>query len=167
MRTLADEAITAKYAHIERERRWLVDPVWPPNLAGIPGTTIADRYITGTRLRLRRMTADGVVALKLTKKYDAPDPTARPIVTAYLTDAEFNVFAALPAAALTKTRYTVAGFSLDVFAGALAGGMLVEIEAGDAAALAAIVPPPWAAAEVTHDARYGGGALAVGVWPGD
>ncbi len=163
MRTLADEARGAKYAYVERERRWRVDPSRRPATDAHPHVLIEDRYIDGTRLRLRRMTdpASGRVALKLTKKYDAADPLARPIVTAYLDAAEYDVFARLAAAPLVKQRFAVDGFSLDVFGGALAGLELVEIEAGGAALLADICPPVWAGDEVSHDPRYGGGALAT------
>jgi hypothetical protein len=40
---------------------------------------------------------DPAAAFKLAKKYDADDPTARPMVNAYLSQREFEVFAALPA----------------------------------------------------------------------
>ena len=51
-------------------------------------------------------------------------------------------------------------WSLDLFAGPLEGLEVIEVEVADEAALAALVPPPWAAKEVTHDARYQCGALA-------
>ena len=56
------------------------------------------REFDGTRLRLRRMTrpAIGEVIWKLTKKYECDDPSARPIVTSYLTEAEYRVLRALP-----------------------------------------------------------------------
>jgi len=38
--------------------------------------------------------------------------------------------------------------------------VLVEAEEADAAALAALVPPVWAAKEITHDPRYQCGSLA-------
>ncbi len=163
--TVCGEAEAPKYAHIERERRWLVDPARRPALAEAPPVLIEDRYITGTRLRLRRMTAvSGACALKLTKKYDAADPLARPIVTAYLTAAEYAVFAALPAAALVKRRYLLidcgASLSLDVFDGALAPLELCEIECPDDAGLRALQPPAWAVREVSSDPRYQGAALA-------
>ncbi len=70
--------MTHKYAQFELERRWL--------LAALPDALqnsqeyqlIEDRYLTGTPLRLRRMTdATGqVTALKLTQKYQAADQTA-------------------------------------------------------------------------------------------
>ncbi|OWK31886.1 hypothetical protein [Sphingomonas mucosissima] len=67
MRTGADEARSPKYSHIERERRWLIDPARLPALPSAH-LLIEDHYISGTRMRLRRMTdsASGQVALKLT-----------------------------------------------------------------------------------------------------
>lgn len=162
IRGLADEARSPKYAHVERERRWLVDPARRPDPGGCPSVLIEDRYITATRLRLRRMTGDdGAVVLKLTKKYDAADPLARPIVTAYLDAAEYDLFAILPAAPVTKRRYAVNGYSLDCFEGALAGLELVEIEWPDDAGLRGLPPPPWTIREVSDEPLYQGGALAT------
>jgi CYTH domain-containing protein len=163
-RGLDTEAGEPKYARLEFERRWLVDPAARPSLDGLEPVIIADRYLEGTRLRLRRMTRGARTVHKLTKKYETGRPEARPIVTAYLTGPESAVFAALPARVLIKQRYSLplAGrwWSLDRFEGALAGLELVEAEAADAVALAALVPPPWATKEVTQDARYQCGALA-------
>ncbi len=163
-RGLDTEAGEPKYARFELERRWLVDPTARPALEGLDCTLIEDRYIDGTRLRLRRMTRGTRTVRKLTKKYETSQAQARPIVTAYLTEDEYRVFAALPAWAMRKRRYhlPVADryWSLDVFEGALAGLELVEAEAVDDVALAALVPPVWAAKEVTHDPRYQCGSLA-------
>jgi CYTH domain-containing protein len=110
------------------------------------------------------MTRGERTVLKLTKKYETARPEARPIVTAYLTEAEFAVFAALPAAAMRKRRYRLPvdgqAWSLDLLEGALAGLELIEAEASDEAALAALAPPPWVIREVTHDASFQCGALA-------
>ena len=97
MRTITEETRDPKYSHIERERRWLVDPKLRPALDVLPYTRIEDRYISGTRLRLRRMTssASSEQSLKLTKKYKCPDPLARPMVTAYLTQEEYKLFSNL------------------------------------------------------------------------
>ena len=55
MRTGTDEAERPKYAHVERERRWLVDAArWPVHNA-VGHVLIEDLYIDGTVLRLRRM----------------------------------------------------------------------------------------------------------------
>jgi len=171
MRTGETEAQTPKYAHIERERRWLVDPVRRPDLGGLPFTLIEDRYIVNTRLRLRRMDVAGQSALKLTKKYEASDAAARPIVTAYLSEDEYAVFARLPAARIAKRRYHIVDhdreFSLDVFLDDLAPLELVEIEWPDEAGLHALPAPDWTLGEVTHDPRYQGGALATNGLPED
>jgi len=163
-RGLDTEAGDPKYARFELERRWLVDATARPPLDDAEFTLIEDRYVDGTRLRVRRMTRGERTVLKLTKKYASERPEARPIVTAYLTENEYAVFAALPARTLTKRRYNLAidrrYWSLDLFDGALAGLELVEAEATDEAALAALVPPAWATKEVTHDPRYQCGALA-------
>lgn len=166
IRGLDTETGEPKYARLELERRWLVDRTARPSLDDVPSTLIEDRYLAGTRMRLRRMSRPdlGEVKWKLTKKYECADPAMRPIVTAYLTAAEHALLAALPAHPMRKTRchLLIDGrwWSLDVFEGPLAGLELVEAEAADAADLAALVPPPWTTKEVTRDARYQCGALA-------
>jgi CYTH domain-containing protein len=166
IRGLDTETGDPKYARTEFERRWLVDPTARPALDGVWTTRIEDRYIDGTRLRLRQMSRPdlGETKWKLTKKYVCEDASARPIVTSYLTAAEHDTLRALPARELVKTRYHLSidghWWSLDLFEGPLEGLELVESEADDAAALAALVPPPWATKEVTHDPRYQGGSLA-------
>ena len=163
-RGLDTELGSPKYARFELERRWRVDGNARPDTAGFEPTLIEDRYLDGTRLRLRRMTRGERVVCKLTKKYETERPEARPVVTAYLTEAEYAVLAALPARAIRKRRYAIPieghVWSLDLFEGALAGLALVEIEASDEAGLAALVPPPWATKEITHDPRYQCGSLA-------
>jgi CYTH domain-containing protein len=166
-RGLDQEMGEPRYARIEWERRWLVDTARRPSLDGRSATLIEDRYIDGTRLRLRRMArpAIGEVIWKLTKKYECHDPSARPIVTSYLTEAEYRVLRALPAHVLSKSRYhlPMAGryWSLDRFEGALEGLETVECEAEDAASLAALEPPDWALREVTHLPQWQCGALAM------
>lgn len=166
MRTGADEARSPKYAHIERERRWVMDSARLPALSAAH-VLIEDRYISGTRMRLRRMidSASGRAALKLTKKYDAADPLARPIVTAYLDEAEFALLAGLPGVMIVKRRFDlVAGgitYSIDRFEGALAGLTLAEIEWPDDAGLRDLPAPPGAIREVSDDPRYQGGSLVA------
>jgi CYTH domain-containing protein len=164
-RDLAAECASPKYAHIELERRWLVEPGSIPSLDEGQAVLIEDRYIDGTRLRLRRMSqSGGWSSCKLTKKYEVEDPAARPIVTAYLTMAEHAVFEALPGRSLAKRRYPAwhegREWSLDLFEGALAGLAILEIEAETRAALMALTPPPWAAREITDDPTLQGGSLA-------
>ena len=165
MRSGADEAISPKYAHIERERRWLVDPTTRPDFSDAPYARIEDHYIQGTRMRLRRMTdnVSGECALKLTKKYEANDPLARPIVTTYLSNEEFELIASLPAQFLRKRRYKVMfaenEFCIDVFEGPLSGLELAEIECPDGVALRKIARPSWAICDVSETLAFQGGQL--------
>ena len=167
IRGIEEELQALKYSHVERERRFLVDPTRRPDLSGLPHILIEDRYIDGTRLRLQRMTASdsGRVVLKLGKKYDVADASARPMVTTYLTQAEYDLLAILPAHRLTKRRHDLGTFSIDLFEGALAGLELAESEQPDADALAALVAPVWALAEVSDDPVYQGGNLALAEGP--
>ena len=140
VRGLEAELAAPKYARAELERRWLVDPLQRPPLETFAPVLIEDRYLTDTRMRLRRMTSgDGSAVCKLTKKYETERPESRPIVTTYLTPPEHALLAALPAVTLRKRRYHVphAGrlWSLDLFEGPLTGLELVEVETADEAAL--------------------------------
>lgn len=166
-RGLNEEMSEPKYAHLELERRWLVGPANRPSLAEHPATIIEDRYICGTRMRLRRMTrrdADEVV-FKLTKKYECADPSARPIVTSYLTGTEYEVLRALPARELIKHRYRLPfdgrTWNVDLFEGGLQGLETIECEVEDKPSLAALVPPHWALREITHLPHWQCGALAM------
>jgi len=166
-RDLAAEMADPKYAYIERERRWLVDQAHCPALDPLSAVRIEDNYILGSRFRLRRMTsADGMkVALKLTRKYEANDPARRPVVTAYLTEGEYDLFAGLPAHRLAKTRYGIAvdgiEWSIDRFGDPFAGLLIAEIEADDDDALDSVVAPEWALREITHNLEFQGGSLAA------
>lgn len=155
-----------KYSIVERERRFLVDPALAPALDLATARLIDDRYLPGTGLRLRRVTApDGSVVHKLGKKYPGAGLSSRPMTNIYLDAAEYDALAVLPAAVLIKWRHDVGGgFAIDVFEGALAGLMLAEISADDDAAPAAIVVPSWCIVEVTEDVAYAGGTLAIDGW---
>jgi CYTH domain-containing protein len=164
MRGPHHEAARPKYAHLEIERRWLVDAGAAVHLELTDPVAITDRYIIGTRMRLRMMRRGDETVFKLTRKYECEDPVARPIVTAYLNPAEYEVFAALPALTLGKTRYKVRDgaheYSLDRFAGPLQGLWLSEIELPDLRQIIALADPPWAVRDVTNDPAYQGANLA-------
>jgi CYTH domain-containing protein len=123
-----------RYAYPERERRFLVRGTFPTDASP---ALIEDRYIDGTSLRLRRVTADGDTVWKLTQKIrsDPSDPASVSITNVYLTADEYDILAALPAAELHKQRHVcpVDGtrFVVDVFRGELAGLQLAEVEVAD------------------------------------
>ena len=120
-----------KYAHVERERRWLLAAV--PDLPyDARRLTIVDRYVRGTRLRLREVTEGSIVTRKLGHKVRLGDGAAEVAHTSlYLDDAEWDVLVALPADVLTKTRtlvpYDGTTVAVDVHAD---GTVVAEIDGG-------------------------------------
>ena len=151
-------------ARVERERRFLL--AGPPDPAEVTVTRrIADRYLTGTRLRLRRSRdqGTGVEQYKLTQKIPAgtPGPVQGWITSIWLDRAEYDVLAGLPAAALAKTRLSVPPLGVDVFGGRLQGLLLAEAEFDSDQACTGFVPPAGCVAEVTADPRFTGGRLVV------
>jgi CYTH domain-containing protein len=152
-----------KYSLVERERRFLVDAAAMPGLDPAAGRLIEDRYLPGTGLRLRRITApDEAPVFKLGKKYRGPGLSTRPMTNIYLDAAEYDALAVLPAAPLVKRRHDIAGgFVIDVFEGALAGLVLAEVSAADDGTLAAVEIPTWYGREVTDDSAFAGGTLAI------
>ena len=150
-----------KYARAEIERRFLLAGV-PEGEEVLAVRRIEDRYLDGTRLRLRRMAErGGPTELKLTQKLAAPDGRGLQgaLTTIYLSEAEHAALAALPAAELFKSRLSIGPYGVDVFAGHLDGLVLAEVEFGSAAEAGAFAAAPFCHAEVTADRRFTGGEL--------
>ena len=152
-----------KYARYELERRFLVERP-PPELA-VRTVEITDRYLTGTRIRLRRATTvsgdgQGTVTYKLTQKIPAPNGGPGLITTFYINKTEHDCFTTLPANTIEKTRTSIPPMGVDLFSGPLAGLYLAEAEFMSHKEMEAFMPPAWTIAEVTHDFRFTGGQLA-------
>ena len=98
---------------------------------------------------------------KLTQKIPGPDGGPGLLCTTYLNSEEYSLLASLPAAVLSKTRYSIPPFGVDEFEGPLKGLFLGEAEFEDDAAMAAFNPPPWIVAEVTRDLRFSGGNVVT------
>lgn len=150
------------YARAELERRFLLAADPPP---GTAARLVEDRYVTGTGLRVRRVTAGDEQVLKLTQKVRVrpDDPSEVRLTNLYLSPQEHALLAALPHREVVKTRtvHRTGGLDVvvDVFAGRHAGLRLAEVEVAD---LRAPLPPvPWLGREVTSDDRWSGGALAA------
>lgn len=158
-----------KYSCIEFERRFLVRAVPTNIVAGSYRWRIVDRYIAGTRLRLRRMDSPGGAPIqrKLTQKFSESDePTIRTIITnIYLDEAEYRVLEALGGNEILKYRYLVDfqnhQFGIDVFGGRHEGLILAEVEGESEMALRQLAFPTFAVREVTRDPFFTGGALAT------
>lgn len=152
-------SISLKYAVVERERRFL--------LAGLPEGVVStkqivDRYLTGTRMRLREVReSDGSVVRKLGHKVRLDEGPAEVACTnCYLDDQEWAVLIALPAQMLRKTRHVVHRDGLIVAIDEHEDGTLVaEIDDGDQPSE---FVPEWlnTVADVTKDERWTGAWLA-------
>jgi CYTH domain-containing protein len=158
------EAISeGKYARIERERRFLLAE--PPLATAVTAARrITDRYLTGTRLRLRRVEHldRAAIEYKLTQKVPAQRPSGPVqglITNTYLSQAEYDLLVTLPAVVLSKTRFSVPPLGIDVFDPPLHGLLLAEAEFATDEAAHTFHPPASCIAEVTDDARFTGGSF--------
>ena len=99
-------SVSLKYAVVERERRYLVATL-PEGVTS--SREIVDRYVTGTRLRLREVReSDGTVLRKLGHKVRLTEGPAEVACTnLYLDDAEWAALLALPARLLRKKRHLI------------------------------------------------------------
>ena len=112
---------------------------------------------------LRRVdySGSGACELKLTQKV----PAGRPgyvqglITSTYLSAAEYDLLASLPAEVLSKRRLSVPPLSIDLFDPPLHGLVLADAEFSTDEAAQSFLQPPAAIAEVTDDARFTGGSL--------
>lgn len=149
-----------KYAVVERERRYV--------LAALPeGITrtrqITDRYVVGTRLRLREVqNEDGTVVHKLSHKVRlAEGPGEVACTNVYLNDEEWILLHELPAHELRKTRHLVHRDGLIVAIDEHEGGTLVaEIDDGEQPSP---LVPGWldVVEDVSDDETWTGAALAA------
>jgi CYTH domain-containing protein len=152
-------AVSLKYAVVERERRYLVSKL--PGVAD-ERRRIVDRYVTGTRLRLREVvTEDGVVTRKLGHKVRlGAGPHEIACTSLYLDDDEWDVLRALPAKTLKKIRHLVTRGGVTVAIDELEDGtLLAEIDGQDGTP---VPVPSWldVLGDVTDEERWTGARLA-------
>lgn len=151
--------VSLKYAVVERERRFLIGAI-PPGPAA--RRTIIDRYVIGTRLRLREVRErDGSVTRKLTHKVRLGEDASEIACTnMYLDDAEWTLLQAMPARVLAKTRHLITRDGVTVAVDEFADGtLLAEIDDGDRTSPDV---PTWldVIEDVSADERWTGAALA-------
>lgn len=151
--------VSLKYARVERERRYLLARL--PE--GVVSTReIVDRYLVGTRLRLREVReSDGTVNRKLGHKVRlAEGPEEVACTNFYLDVEEWALLAALPARTLRKTRHLVGRDGWVVAVDEHDDGTLIaEIDDGDRPSG---LIPDWldVVRDVTHDEAWTGAGLA-------
>jgi len=158
----------SKYARIERERRYLLQDL-PEGLSRADHhLQITDNYISGTRLRLRKVrdprTNKWVV--KFTQKFapDRDDLSRTTITNTYLNPIEADTLGIFEANEIRKNRYHFEfegrQFSVDMFLGDLFGLVLAEVSFDNDDELENFSPPPFALADVTNNELFTGGSLS-------
>lgn len=157
----------SKYSLVERERRYLLQDLPEGLTRASPHVQITDNYLTGTRLRLRKVREPQTNkwTVKLTQKF-APDPNdfARTIITnIYLNALESEMLDVFGANEIRKNRYPFEfegrKFSVDMFLGDLFGLVLAEVSFETDEELNSYPKPPFAIADVTNVAMFTGGKL--------
>ena len=157
----------SKYARVERERRYLLGDLPEGLTRADPHLQITDNYITGTRLRLRKVREPRTNkwTVKFTQKF-APDPDdlSRTIITnTYLNAYEAEVLSIFNSNEIRKNRYYFdfegRKFSVDMFLGDLFGLVLAEVSFETDEELDNFGKPPFALADVTNDPMFSGGKL--------
>lgn len=157
----------SKYARVERERRYLLRDLPEGITRPDPHLQITDNYITGTRLRIRKVreprTNKWIV--KFTQKY-APDPNdlSRTIITnTYLNALEAEVLSVFDTNEVRKNRYPFEfegrKFSVDMFLGDLFGLVLAEVSFETDEELDNYPTPSFALVDVTNQPLFTGGKL--------
>jgi len=157
----------SKYARIERERRYLLSDLPEGITRPDPHLQITDNYITGTRLRIRKVREPRTNkwTVKFTQKF-APDRNdlSRTIITnTYLNALESEVLSVFDTNEIRKNRYPFEfdgrKFSVDMFLGDLFGLVLAEISFETDEDLDTFTKPPFALVDVTNEPLFTGGRL--------
>jgi CYTH domain-containing protein len=157
----------SKYARVERERRYLLQDLPEGLTRASPHLQITDNYITGTRLRIRKVRdpRTNKWTVKLTQKF-VPDPEnfSRAIITnIYLNALEAETFAVFETNEIRKNRYPFEfegrRFSADMFLGDLFGLVLAEVSFETDEELDGFPKPEFAIADVTNNELFTGGRL--------
>ena len=157
----------SKYARVERERRYLLQDLPEGLTRATPHVQITDNYLTGTRLRLRKVRdpQTNKWTVKLTQKFapDAHDFSRTIITNIYLNALETETLAFSDANEIRKNRYPFEfegrKFSVDMFLGDLFGLVLAEVSFETDQELDGFAKPPFALADVTNVELFTGGRL--------
>jgi CYTH domain-containing protein len=157
----------SKYARIERERRYLLQDLPEGLTRASPHLQITDNYLTGTRLRLRKVRdpQTNKWTVKFTQKFapQPPDLSRTVITNTYLNPTEYELLSVFEANEIRKNRYRFefAGqqFTIDMFLGDLLGLMLAEVSFETDEALDNSTLPAFALADVTNNEIFSGGRL--------
>ena len=161
--------VSESYARVRFERRFVLRELPPGLTLQSNHLQITDNYLTGTRLRLRkvRVPRTNEWTLELTQKF-APAPAedlSRTLITSiYLSQYEYEVLAVFEGNEIRKNRYPYEHegrtYAVDVFLGDLRGLVLAEADFESVEEMAASAAPPFAVYDVTNDEMFTGARLA-------
>ena len=158
----------SKYAQVERERRYLLRDLPEGMTRADPHLQITDNYMTGSRLRLRKVREPRTNkwTVKFTQKFARnPEDLSRTIITnTYLNALEAEVLSTVfNSNEIRKNRYPFEfegrKFSVDMFLGDLFGLVLAEVSFETDEELDQVPKPPFALADVTNEELFTGGRL--------
>jgi len=158
----------SKYARVERERRYLLQDLPEGMTRADPHLQITDNYITGSRLRIRKVRdpRTNKWTVKFTQKFAIePSDLSRTIITnTYLNAMEAEVLSVFDSNEIRKNRYYFdyegRKFSVDMFLGDLFGLVLAEVDFETDEELDAFPTPPFAIVDVTNNELFSGGKLS-------
>jgi len=157
----------SKYARLERERRYLLQDLPEGLTRASPHVQITDNYITGTRLRLRKV-RDPLTnkwTVKFTQKFavNSKDLSRTLITNTYLNAQEAETLSVFEANEIRKNRYPFEydgrKFGIDMFLGDLFGLVLAEVSFDTDEDLESFSKPQFALVEVTNNELFSGGKL--------
>ena len=158
----------SKYARVERERRYLLRDLPEGLTRADHHLQITDNYITGTRLRIRKVRdpKSNKWVVKFTQKF-APNTHdfSRTIITnTYLNAIEAETLSMFDANEIRKNRYKFEfegrTFSIDMFIGDLLGLVLAETGFESDEEMDNFPLPSFALADVTNNELFTGGRLS-------
>ena len=157
----------SKYARLERERRYLLEDLPEGLTRASPHVQITDNYITGTRLRLRKVRnpLTNKWTVKFTQKFatDAKDLSRTVITNTYLNALEAETLSVFDTNEIRKNRYAFEHegrkFGIDMFLGDLFGLVMAEVSFETDEELQNFQKPRFALAEVTNVELFTGGRL--------
>jgi len=157
----------SKYALLERERRYLLQDLPEGLMRADPHLQITDNYITGTRLRIRKVRDPGTNkwTVKFTQKFasDPNDFSRTTITNTYLNALEAETLSVFESNEIRKNRYPFdfegRRFSIDMFLGDLFGLVLAEVSFETDEELDSFSMPAFALADVTNNEMFTGGKL--------
>ena len=157
----------SRYARLERERRYLLQDLPEGLTRASPHVQITDNYITGTRLRVRKVRdpLQNKWTVKFTQKrvVNSSDLSRTLITNTYLNAQEAEILSVFEANEIRKNRYRFEfesrKFGIDMFLGDLFGLVLAEVSFDDDEELESFPKPPFALVEVTNNELFTGGKL--------